>query len=315
MESTGEHAKNGSQVNGESHNDGRLNGVQNGAIRTKGLNVLVVGAGFGGLAAAIECQRQGHSVSIYESFPEFKPLGDLISFGSNAGRIFRRWIKPSGERVSDLLEPSSIRLEKNGFTLYKWDGDKIMTQHLPPADPEAPTFTGHRGAFHQIVFEYAKELGIPIHLDSRVKRYFEDSRGAGIELDSGEVTADVVIAADGIRSKARETVLGYPDDPKPSGHTALRAWFTNEEIKADPEMRRFFDGDTFTGWIGKGVHFLFSSISHRGHCAWSLTFSDEVKAKGPSRGGKAETALVVFDDWDPICRRIISKTPEEKIIE
>ena len=55
-----------------------------------GINVIIVGAGFGGLCAAIECHRQGHDVEIFESLKELKVLGDIISFGANAGRIFRR---------------------------------------------------------------------------------------------------------------------------------------------------------------------------------------------------------------------------------
>lgn len=50
--------------------------------------------GFGGLTAAIECHRQGHEVEVYESFPELKPLGDIISFGPNGGRIFHRVSSP-----------------------------------------------------------------------------------------------------------------------------------------------------------------------------------------------------------------------------
>jgi 2-polyprenyl-6-methoxyphenol hydroxylase-like FAD-dependent oxidoreductase len=42
--------------------------------------------------------------------------------------------------------------------------------------------------------------------------------------DQSQVTADVVIGADGVRSKARELVLGYFDKPKSSGYAVYRAW-------------------------------------------------------------------------------------------
>ncbi|KAI7124781.1 hypothetical protein KC352_g32288, partial [Hortaea werneckii] len=35
-----------------------------------GIKVIIVGAGFGGLCAAIECHRQGHNVEVYEKFEE-----------------------------------------------------------------------------------------------------------------------------------------------------------------------------------------------------------------------------------------------------
>lgn len=39
-----------------------------------------------------------------------------------------------------------------------------------------------------------------------------------------QIVGDVVIGADGVRSKARELVLGYVDKPKSSGYAVWRAW-------------------------------------------------------------------------------------------
>lgn len=167
-----------------------------------GINVIVVGAGqntrsmhpystfnkktgFGGLTAAIKCHRQGHHVEIYESFPELKILGDIISFGPNAGRIFYRW---SNGKIAAKMRAISIDLSSYGFKIHKYDtGEVVAHQKTPQLDPNAPVFNGHRGELHEIVFEYARdELGIPIHLGKRVVQYFEDGEKAGIELESGE---------------------------------------------------------------------------------------------------------------------------------
>lgn len=40
-----------------------------------------------------------------------------------------------------------------------------------------------------------------------------------------QVICDCVIGADGVRSKARELVLGYEDKPKSSGYAIWRAWY------------------------------------------------------------------------------------------
>lgn len=53
-------------LNGEAngHADGKAKGPSQ---RSKtGIKVIIVGAGFGGLCAAIECHRQGHDVVVYE---------------------------------------------------------------------------------------------------------------------------------------------------------------------------------------------------------------------------------------------------------
>lgn len=146
---------------------------------------LTFNTGFGGLTAAIECHRQGHHVEIYESFPELKILGDIISFGSNAGRIFYRW---SDGKVAAKMRAVSIDLSNYGFKIHKYDtGEVVAHQKTPQMDPTAPVFNGHRGELHEIVFEYARdELGIPIHLGKRVVQYFEGEGKAGIELESGE---------------------------------------------------------------------------------------------------------------------------------
>ena len=46
------------------------------ASNSSGIRIIVVGAGFAGLACAIECRRKGHSVIILEKFKELKILGE-----------------------------------------------------------------------------------------------------------------------------------------------------------------------------------------------------------------------------------------------
>ena len=312
-------------LNGDSHahTNGHTNGTTNGhgipQPKKTGIKVIIVGAGFGGLCAAIECHRQGHQVEIYESFKELKVLGDIISFGSNAGRIFRRWLLPDGSRISDRLDPLSIKLQKHGFNIHKYTGEFVINQKSPPPNPEAPVFNGHRGEFHSVVFNYAKDdLGIPVRLGCRISKYFEEPDKAGIVLDTGErIEGDVVVGADGVRSKARELVLGYVDAPKSSGYAVFRAWFSNKDMLADPETAHFCNnGDTFQGWIGPDVHFLFSTIKNGSDCCWVLTHIDESDIEESwSLPGKLEDVYKVFHGWDPLCKRIVSKTPEEKLVD
>lgn len=40
-----------------------------------GIDLLVVGAGPGGLSAAIECHRKGHNVRVIERRPDFNTFG------------------------------------------------------------------------------------------------------------------------------------------------------------------------------------------------------------------------------------------------
>jgi 2-polyprenyl-6-methoxyphenol hydroxylase-like FAD-dependent oxidoreductase len=147
----------------------------------------------------------------------------------------------------------SIDLQEYGFNIHKFDtGEIVINQKSPPRDNTSPMFNGHRGELHEIVFEYAKSIGVEIHLGQRVEKYWENAEKAGIELEDGtKVDGDLVVGSDGVRSKARTLVLGYEDKPKSSGYAVWRAWFPNTEMMADPETRKFCEnGDTFNGWIG-----------------------------------------------------------------
>ncbi|KAL6711473.1 hypothetical protein ACN47E_004407 [Coniothyrium glycines] len=281
-----------------------------------GIKVIIVGAGFGGLATAIECVRQGHHPVVYESFPSLKILGDIISFGPNAGRIFARW---ENGRIASEMRKISIDLSEYGFNIHKFDtGEIVINQKTPPRDEKAPNFNGHRGELHEVVFNYAQELGVEIHLGRRVETYWENEDTAGIVLEDGtKVFGDCVVASDGARSKARTLVLGYEDKPKSSGYAVWRAWFTNKDMIADPETKQFCEHrDSFNGWIGPDVHFLFSTIKNGSDCCWVLTHRDEHDIdESWSFPGYLKDVKKVLEGWDSMCWKIVSKTPEEKLVD
>jgi len=242
------------------------------------INVLIVGAGFAGLTAAIECHRKGHSVVLLEAFPRLQPLGDIISFGPNSGRIFQRW-----EGVEEQLDPICHRSE--GLVLKTYTGETLFTQTWEEEKAWGKKFNGHRGEIHEIVFRHALERGVDVRLGKRVVDYFETEEEAGVvvvdvDSDSGSgeerkgerIVADVVLAADGVRSTGRRIVLGHEDRPRSSGYAIYRAWFDSDELMRNPLTRHLVaHGDTHTGWIGPDVHFLAASIKGGREFSWVCT--------------------------------------------
>ena len=209
------------------------------------IHVIIVGAGFAGLTAAIECNRKGHSVLVLESFPELKTLGDIISFGSNSGRIFQRW-----PGMDDLLDP--IIHKSDGLRLKTWLGEDLLEQSWTfERQNYGKSFNGHRGEIHEIVFQYALNLGIEIRLGHNVEEYFETELEAGVVSNGQRFVGDVVLAADGVRSQGRTLVLGYEDKPKSSGYAVYRTWFDSDELAKDPETAWLVNnGDQHCAWLG-----------------------------------------------------------------
>src|ERR1700712_4989173 len=130
-----------------------------------GIHVIIVGTGFAGLTAAIECHRKGHSVLVLESFSALKVLGDVISFGPNSGRIFQRW-----PGMEEKLEP--VCHETNEIEIKSWKGETILWQSWEEKErPYGKNYNGHRGQIHQLVFDYALDIGIDIRLAHKVVDY------------------------------------------------------------------------------------------------------------------------------------------------
>lgn len=287
-----------------------------------GIKVIIVGAGFAGLTAAIECDRKGHSVTVFEKVSELKPLGDIISFGPNSTRIFQQW--PGVMEQFDPIIHKSDRL-----TFHHWQGKAVTTQvwDADKTKPDlGPRVNGHRGELHRILYEHALARGIEIRLGQSVVDYFEDETQAGIVVINSKednpsetkFTADVVLAAEGVKSRGRKIVLGFDDKPQPSGYAVYRAWFSTEKLRDNP-LTQFLvvNGDTHAGWIGQDVHFLAASIKDGEEISWVCTHRDEADIEEESWQfpGKVDDVLQVLDGWAPTVRELVKATPEDRLFD
>lgn len=55
------------------------------------LQVAIIGAGLGGLAAAVSLRRQGHQVTVYERYDFVGEVGASLSAASNGSRFLEEW--------------------------------------------------------------------------------------------------------------------------------------------------------------------------------------------------------------------------------
>ncbi|KAJ4396736.1 hypothetical protein N0V93_000957 [Gnomoniopsis smithogilvyi] len=274
-----------------------------------GIKVIIVGAGFAGLTAAIECDRKGHDVILLEKVSNLKPLGDIISFGQNASRIFAKW-----PGVMEQFEP--IIHKANAFHYHDWEGKYATTQSFSDEEDWGRRVNGHRAELHRILFEHAQERGIAIRLGQKVTNYFEDQNEAGVVSNGDKYTADVVLAAEGVKSAGRKIVLGFDDQPKPSGYAVYRAWFSTDKLKQNPVTRHLVQGDTHNGWIGQDIHFLAAAIKDGKEISWVCTHRDEAGIEESWQyPGKIDDVLKVLDGWAPAVIELVKATPEDHLFD
>ena len=68
------------------------------------------------------------------------------------------------------------------------------------------------------------------------------------------MSADLVVAADGINSAMRECLVGGPDEPVPAEGLAYGLLLKTKDIIKDPEMRPFATDPQVNYWIGPDAH-------------------------------------------------------------
>ncbi|KAJ0346294.1 hypothetical protein COL154_008285 [Colletotrichum chrysophilum] len=260
------------------------------------LEVIIVGAGFGGLGAAIECAQRGMNVTVIEKYPDSNSQGDILDFFPNAGRIIHRW--DDGKIGQQIHDTGCSRIRT--MELHKFDGKFIVNVPWARDDKEHNiTYAGHRGKIHSIFLAYAKTLVKDIRIGVAVSEYLEEDRRAGVRLSTGETLwADCVIAADGPRSIARGQVLQLDDekiDGTSSGWAVFRSFFkTDEAMRSHPGLKDLYreDRDTVRFWMYDNLS-LMAFVWNKGQdIAWVLIHPDD-KESSESWSNIAEREHVV----------------------
>jgi 2-polyprenyl-6-methoxyphenol hydroxylase-like FAD-dependent oxidoreductase len=181
------------------------------------MRVIIVGAGIGGLATALALQQVGiTNVVCLEAARELRPLGVGINLLPHAVRELTELgladeLERIGVATADLTYVneygSTIWSEACGlYAGYRW-----------------PQYSIHRGHFQVMLAEHVTaRLGVDaVRLGARVQSVEYNSTGATVHWsdDSGEhhEQADVVIAADGIRSAVRAQLHPHEGSPIPNG--------------------------------------------------------------------------------------------------
>ena len=138
------------------------------------------------------------------------------------------------------------------MTFRRWQtGEAIAYTKLVPNFREtygAPYFVIHRADFHTALCTLAVQLGVHIVTNSQVVGY-DDTLPSVKTADGREYFADIVVAADGVKSVARAVVLGGEDMPaKRTGFAAYRAVVNTEEMRGDQDTAWMLERPCLNIW-------------------------------------------------------------------
>ena len=183
------------------------------------MRILIVGAGIGGLTAALALLRDGHDVEVYEQAEQLAELGAGVQISANGARVLfalgleRRhprqvWCEPAGKE---------IRLWNTGETWKLFDlGAESVARY------GAPYFMMHRADLHSVLIEArARAEARRDPARCACDGFDDDGDRVTLHLADGErVTGDVLIGADGVHSRIRNILAG--DDK--AEFTGCMAW-------------------------------------------------------------------------------------------
>ncbi|OJJ02012.1 hypothetical protein ASPVEDRAFT_887626 [Aspergillus versicolor CBS 583.65] len=209
---------------------------------SRALNVLVVGAGLGGLAAGLALQTDGHKVTIIDSAPQFAEAGAGIRIPPNSSRLLIRWGKSTSQRYHFIRW-------KDGNTIFNLPFNDIVETH------GAPYWLIHRADLHAALLDAANKAGVKVLTKKAVVSYDFDAPSATTK-DGETFTADLIVGADGIKSLCRPLLTGQPDIPRDTGDVAYRILIPAEKLLADPDLAHLIIDPCTTSWCGPDAHLV-----------------------------------------------------------
>jgi salicylate hydroxylase len=251
--------------------------------------IVILGGGIGGLAAAAFLGRAGLASTLYEQAAELKEVGAGLVLAPNAARMLRRL------GVLDDVVRHAVQLDI-GWEFRRWqDGTVLSAEDLATNCARLygeHTYTAYRPDLVEVLAN-AVPAGT-VRLGTRCTDLALPGERPTLRFEDGAVVeADVVIGADGVHSVVRHALTGSPN-PTYSGMCAFRALVPAEN--APPLARR----NAQTLWLGPDHHLVHYPIAagkmvNLFGCAPAGDYTRESWTATATLG----EFLAEFDGWDP----------------
>ena len=186
---------------------------------TQARSIAIIGAGLGGLTAALALMRAGWRVRVYEQAPALGEVGAGISMSVGTGRGL------ASLGIGPALLAASLPVPAVAFAHYR-TGELLAGVYDRGAPPDHGFDTArhiHRADLHAILLEAVRAIDADAVLTGkRLVDAGQDDHAATARFADGSVVhADLLIAADGTRSAVRRALFDQ-DAPDFAGQIAYR---------------------------------------------------------------------------------------------
>ena len=263
------------------------------------LSIAIIGAGLGGMAAALSLRHAGFEVEVYEQAARFGEIGAGIQIGPNASQLLQR-IVPPGRLARDAVRPVAVHQRR-------WDDGRTL-QRAPLGEEIEAAYGAPYYHFHRadLLAVLASEWpGERVHFRHRLAALDQVEGRVRARFENGaEIEADLLIGADGIHSAVRGALFG-PEAPRFTGCIAYRGLVPVERLA------RLGLEIVSANWMGPGRHFVHYFVAG----GRFVNFVGVIERDGWAREswtdrGKKADLLQAFAGWHEQVRHIIEAVDE-----
>jgi len=264
-------------------------------------NIIVAGAGIGGLTAALALAQSGFRVTVLEQADRLEETGAGIQLSPNATRVLIEL------GLEPLLRPHVTKPE--AVEIHSSHGRTLARLPLAAAAADiygAPYWSIHRGDLQTCLDEaVANNPDIVLRLGTRVEDFGVHAHGVTAACRRGAGTFDetgiAMVGADGLWSNVRARV-GNTTHPVFRQRTAWRALVPAERIA--PEHR----GSAVHLWLGHHAHLVHYPVKGGALVNVVAIVSDPSAPEGWSAAGDRDALLARFSrlHWSAAARALIA---------
>ncbi|ETW12554.1 FAD dependent oxidoreductase [Roseivivax marinus] len=176
------------------------------------MDIVIVGAGIGGLAAGAALAGRGHAVRVLERSPELREVGAGIQVSPNGLRVLEA-LGVAG-RLDDAPRARAVSLREHRR------GAEVLRLDLAARGMDAGYRFVHRADLVAVLAEAARAAGAVIETGVSVETVDPAEPAAAVLADGTRIEADLVIGADGLHSVLRPVLNGAA----PARFTGQVAW-------------------------------------------------------------------------------------------
>jgi salicylate hydroxylase len=264
--------------------------------------VIVVGGGIGGLGTALALARSGVPVHLLERAPEFSEVGAGIQMGPNAIRALDHL------GVLDSIYETAVFPQRGVIS------DATTGERLTTIDFQAPMIARfgypyvvlHRNDVLTTLLEACRAHPlVTLENDREVDEVIDEGDRMRIVCKNGvELTAGLVVGADGINSRVRRLVTN--DEPVFSGHIAYRGAMPIELVPSAADV------DEVQLWVGPGLHLIQYPVRRGELYNQVAVFESRRYAEGRDDWGTPDELVEAFAGTCEAVRAVIPRQAEER---